>query len=434
MFEKLYRNAGLSFTLSSVPLWIPTGRAVGGTTIINSGTCIRTPEKVLEHWRNELELHDVDLKPYFPQVEQMLDVKPVDDKYIGGIQKVMELGLRNTEMKVKVLHRDETGCDGQSYCTIGCPTDAKRSTHVSYLPQAMKNNAHVFTHYQVQKIIVENGSAVGVVAQLPGFGPEFSINIRAKKVVIAAGAFQTPMLLKQSGLTRDNNQVGEHLTVHPALNLGALFDYKVWQEKFVPQSLGVFGQNHDDYILEGYTLPADSLPPAFHCYGDDLKEVMNNLSGFTNFAAMLKDHTEGRLHLTKWGVLPEYFINPYTQKVLKRAAIDLGQIFFKAGAKYIYAPIRGREKMDKVQFEQHFINDYISAHRYTLSAHHPLGTCRMSGHSRSGALDSECRLRGVKNLFVSDGSSIPGPLGVNPQITIMSNSLRVANIIHGELT
>ena len=31
---------------------IPVGRTVGGTTVINSGTCFRAPAEVLKEWRD----------------------------------------------------------------------------------------------------------------------------------------------------------------------------------------------------------------------------------------------------------------------------------------------------------------------------------------------------------------------------------------------
>lgn len=54
MMSKVYRNKGLSFCLSNAPIWIPTGKCVGGTTTINSGTCMRPPKNVIERWEASL--------------------------------------------------------------------------------------------------------------------------------------------------------------------------------------------------------------------------------------------------------------------------------------------------------------------------------------------------------------------------------------------
>ena len=46
----LYRDAGQVVTVGNTPIILPLGKGVGGTTMINSGTCFRTPEPVLEMW------------------------------------------------------------------------------------------------------------------------------------------------------------------------------------------------------------------------------------------------------------------------------------------------------------------------------------------------------------------------------------------------
>ena len=51
MTTRLYRDAGQLATIGTPPIILPLGRAVGGTTLINSGTCFRTPVRVLEHGR-----------------------------------------------------------------------------------------------------------------------------------------------------------------------------------------------------------------------------------------------------------------------------------------------------------------------------------------------------------------------------------------------
>ena len=50
-----------------------------------------------------------------------------------------------------------------------------------------------------------------------------------------------------------------------------------------------------------------------------------------------------------------------------------------------------------------------------------------------GACDQEGRLFGVEGVVVSDASSLPSNTGVNPQITILANALRMAEaIVTGE--
>jgi choline dehydrogenase-like flavoprotein len=57
---------------------------------------------------------------------------------------------------------------------------------------------------------------------------------------------------------------------------------------------------------------------------------------------------------------------------------------------------------------------------------HALGTARFGNDPETTVLDSQCRFRGIANLFVVDGSFMPTSAGLNPSLTISANALRVA--------
>ncbi|HEX8715092.1 MAG TPA: FAD-dependent oxidoreductase, partial [Solirubrobacteraceae bacterium] len=56
MLARLYRDGGQSTTLGMPPIVLPLGRGIGGTTLVNSGTCFRTPPRVLDRWSREFGL------------------------------------------------------------------------------------------------------------------------------------------------------------------------------------------------------------------------------------------------------------------------------------------------------------------------------------------------------------------------------------------
>ncbi len=105
----------------------------------------------------------------------------------------------------------------------------------------------------------------------------------------------------------------------------------------------------------------------------------------------------------------------------------IAEIFFKAGARKVYLPLQGRETISSMAALSNLENEDVHPSRMIVSAYHPLGTCRMSGSVQHGATSSTGELYGLKNLIVVDGSAIPGPLGVNPQVTIMANAARLAD-------
>ena len=86
MVSLLYRDAGQTATLGTPPIVMPLGQGVGGTTLINSGTCFRTPARVLERWAREEgleELAGAELDPYFRRVERVLNVSRVPASLAG---------------------------------------------------------------------------------------------------------------------------------------------------------------------------------------------------------------------------------------------------------------------------------------------------------------------------------------------------------------
>ena len=62
---------------------------------------------------------------------------------------------------------------------------------------------------------------------------------------------------------------------------------------------------------------------------------------------------------------------------------------------------------------------------------HAVGTVRCADSPENGALDRDCRVWGIGNLHVVDGSCFPASGGVNPSLTIAANALRVADAVAG---
>src|SRR5207245_1437420 len=79
-------HRGLTGALGRPTIPIPLGCCVGGTTTINSGTCYRAPDYVLDEWVGRYGVRGVDepaLRPYFERVEAELGVRPVPDAIYG---------------------------------------------------------------------------------------------------------------------------------------------------------------------------------------------------------------------------------------------------------------------------------------------------------------------------------------------------------------
>jgi choline dehydrogenase-like flavoprotein len=58
---------------------------------------------------------------------------------------------------------------------------------------------------------------------------------------------------------------------------------------------------------------------------------------------------------------------------------------------------------------------------------HHLGTTRMSSGPASGVVDADCRIHGVRNVYVASGSVFPTSGFANPTLTIVALALRLAD-------
>ena len=69
----------------------------------------------------------------------------------------------------------------------------------------------------------------------------------------------------------------------------------------------------------------------------------------------------------------------------------------------------------------------LATHVWPISSFsHAVGTLRMGERPDEAPLEPAGRLRGVDNLFVTDGSAFPASGGVNPSLTIAAGALRIA--------
>jgi choline dehydrogenase-like flavoprotein len=64
---------------------------------------------------------------------------------------------------------------------------------------------------------------------------------------------------------------------------------------------------------------------------------------------------------------------------------------------------------------------------------HHIGTTRMSDSPRSGVVDRNSKVFGVKGLYIAGSSTFPTSGYANPTLTIVAMSMRLANHLKTEL-
>jgi choline dehydrogenase-like flavoprotein len=434
----LYREGGLTVAegLPSIP--VPVGRAVGGTTVINSGTCFRAPDSKLAAWRDQHGIEwATDLAPDYVQAEELLRVEPVDTDRMGRNGQLLMEGADALGVSGGPLSRNAGDCVQCSSCPQGCKLDAKRAMHVTYLPRAVAAGARVRANVEAKRILFEGRRATGVsclVSDPPVGAPADghpgrrarSYEVRAGTVVVAGGAFGTPELLLRSGFASPSGRLGHNLHIHPACWVGARFEEEVRGWEGVMQSYCV-----DEWEDRGVLLEATFTPLAFGAQwlpgtGPEHQERMLAFDHVASTGVHLSDRSSGRVGLTANGTpRVTYRLHRDEARELVFGIARAAELLFAAGATEVYPQIGGVPLLRPGE-ESRLEQSPPSPGALRLEAFHPMGTATMAADPKLGVTDPDGAVHGAEALYVADASLFPTSIGVNPMMTVIAMASRVA--------
>ncbi|MAE70806.1 MAG: GMC oxidoreductase [Gemmatimonadetes bacterium] len=426
----LWRDGGLNFTIGNTAMMVPAGKLVGGTTAINSGTCLRTPESVLQEWRGEHGFPEA-FSPdrfgrYLDAVEKELDVAPADRRYLGAIAEIVGKGADALGKAHGPLPRNAPGCDGQGVCSIGCPTGAKRSTDISYVPRALRAGAHLFTGMAVTRLLRRGRRVVAVEARgRDAGGAPRVLRVRADAIVLACGTLLTPLLLRANGIRLP--AIGRNLSLHPALGMFARIegDARAWDA--IPQGYGVHDFVDPRIRFEGFYAPPPLSAPAYPLQGADFTRWMDEQHRVVQYGFMVRDRNVGRVIRGPAGrPLIRYDMTPEVLDLFRRGAAGLAELLLLGGAREVLTGVSPAIEVRDIDQARMIAELPLRPSDFTALAFHPLGTCRMGASPKNAVVDFDHRVFGTDNLYVADGSVVPTSLGVNPQVTIMAMAHRAA--------
>jgi choline dehydrogenase-like flavoprotein len=432
MTALLYRDAGQSATVGTPTIMLPTGRAVGGTTLVNSGTCFRAPPAIQETWASELGLDALasgSLDDHYARVEQTIGVQRVTPELAGANARIAKRGADALGWSGHYLDRNARGCVGSGVCAFGCPTGAKQHAGEAYMNAAHAAGATTYTCARVRKVVLDaQRRARGVVATTRGGG---RLTVDAPHVVLAAGTLHTPALLAASGIA--SPWLGRNLSIHPATAAWAIMDEQVDMARGVPQSYGVDEFASEGIMLEGIAGPPDYLAMAVPFSGPAHRELMLDYRHVAQFGLMLRDTSRGHIPvgaLARRGgrgrPLVRYDLNAHDTATAQRGITHLAELLFAAGARKVILPISAVPQLDAGDLTP-LTRHTVRAGELKMMAFHPLGTARMAARPEDGVLDPDGTPHGTTNLHVCDGAAVPTALGVNPQLTIMALATRLAD-------
>ena len=341
MIRRLYRAGGAQTTIGSPAISFSEGRCVGGSTTVNGGMCWRTPEAVLRRWATE---HDVaaigpeQMAPYFRRVERFVAASGQDPESIGADQRLLREGGERLGWAVLPNIRNQVHCGGCNNCILGCPTDAKRSTLVSYIPRALGFGARLYADCRVEQVVMQGKRAVGVRGRVTAAGGHAGapFTVRARRVVLAAGAIQTPAILLRSAVRAPSGQIGRNLTLHPNAAVAALFDAPVNGWQGVHQAYQVRQFQDEGLIMAAVNLPPGLLAMAVRRYGAGLGAVMRQYNHIVTAGVLVEDTGAGQVRLLP-NKEPAAFYNLAEQdaRTLLRGTALLAEALFAAGARRV---------------------------------------------------------------------------------------------------
>ncbi len=471
-FDRLYLDHGTTSAVDTA-VAILAGSCVGGGTVVNWTTCIAPPPGLREEWAREHGLDgfnrgvvDADIAT----LESELGVtaaNPVGPKDAAILRGGAAAGIGDAA----VIDRN-ADCGACGSCGFGCRRGTKASGLRVHLARAHSSGARIVADAAVERVIIEGGRAVGVTATVrpaaiggtggagatgaaPGgaidaapaghasaaAGTGFRVVVRARQVVVAAGALRTPAVLERSGI--GHPALGRNLRLHPVPVLGARFPEPVEMWRGVMQGARILveprpGDDHARYTIESAPGHPGLLALAFPWEGSDaFASLMDRGRFFAPLLAVCRDLDGGRVSLTRTGrVRIDYRVSPRDAVTMRAALATMARVARGAGAAELVAlgtparwldlsgvgPAGGEAGIAPGGSEPAFAAYLADLARWDpapgrgmVFSAHQMGTVRAGADAASHPCDPDGRVRAagtdrggvVAGLYVADASLFP---------------------------
>jgi choline dehydrogenase-like flavoprotein len=376
--EKVKRT-GAFFNARLIQLIFPTMKVIpaqggmvlvrgigqGGSTTLSAGNAVRMD--------GDLKSIGINLDAEFEEISQEIPVTTKHRKTWHEPTKqayaiCQDMGLKPL-ITSKMIYPER--CVGCGKCVLGCPHGAKWDSR-RYLNQALQKGARLISNTRVQKVCIQDGRAVGVIA-VRGWRRQF---YPADLVILAAGGLGSPGILQDSGI-----QCEDRLFVDPVLCVAAHIEGSR-QNAEIPMPFIV---QKEHYIISPYF---DFLSFFFN------RNWRYPAGGIYSLMIKLAD--------TNSGSIDEQRVNKRLSNLdvqrLQEGVETCQQIFHRLGKKD----------------EEVFLG--------TLNAGHPGGMLPLTAHEASSFHHD----RLPANLFISDATLFPLSLGNPPILTIVAMAKRVS--------
>jgi len=438
---------------------VVAGNCVGGSSVVYFAGALRTPSFVFNRrdtaghriWPKSMSRSALD--PWYDLVEHTLPVAQQswdDVPFAGGVWAAACHNAGHTCNPVPVAV-DLAKCTNCNWMLNGCRFGAKRSMLLNYLPAARAHGADIRALHEVQTIGPATTSGYRYQVTYTNVdGSDYRVTtgggvIEAKVVVLAAGAMATPAILQRSAplLGKVPTAAGRYFSPNGDRVSMALLDEKklhhvlglqrkpgVAYEAFpIGKPIGSMTYDFLDhrrsagsrYGLQQIYFPTiTNILPESHAHGEWFgpakKHLTDQWRSWLTVLAMVEDGNEG------------VFGTPPPTGAFTRidAAAGLSSLSYRPTRATRKAWAESDASIRKI-IEKDGVGKHLgwTATPNTLTAH-PLSSCRIGDHAATSACTPDHQLRGHDGLFVTDGSSVPTSLCVNPSLTIAALAERAS--------
>lgn len=443
MAGALYEDGG-AFLTADGTMTLAFGRALGGSTVVYTGTSLVVPPRVVAAW-GVPGLDHADLARRSAKFAAQNNVHLLSPELINDNNRLFVEGCRQAGYRAEQFPLNVRGCRGSSLCNLGCPNAAKMGTARVQLPAAERAGVHVVTRAEVRRIgdrelnVVVRDRQAGEKGQVSEWEPGAYL-VRARVVVVAGGSVGSSALLLRSGFGLRLPALGAGFTCHPAHILVGEHERPITNDVGHPKSYYVDRAADEGYVLETCMYFPFTTAKNLTGFGPAHSALMGAFPRLQMILVLACDKAvpENRVTVDRDGkAVVRYAFTPRTIEAMVRATRASARIFFGAGALRVHAPSadpplierRDAARVDELISARHFLAGKVS-----VSAAHLMGGCAMgaAGDRAGSVTDVWGRVHGVPWLRVADSSLFPDSLEINPYLTIMALADRVAEGIRTE--
>jgi choline dehydrogenase-like flavoprotein len=440
-YRSLYWRGG-NVATSDGNVSVLAGATLGGGTTVNWSNAVRTPDWVREEWEREAGLAGLAGREFDEHLDAVSERISVTDQLSdeNGPNARLREAAQALGMSWRRARRNARA-DSYDVATAGHMgwgdrSGSKQGTVQTYLRDAVTACARVVTRARVERVLVEGGRAVGVTATVTRpDGSTVPLTVRSPRVVLAAGALETPAVLLRSGI--GGPAAGRNLRLHPCVVLPGSYAEPQRPFEGAPHTVIVdeylSPEHPHGFLVEGihFGLGISAAATPWSS-GREHKEIMSEMTRTATFIGLLRERSGGQVTLDADGEaqITHALTDPRDEAMHALALGVIARLHEAAGAQRILDLSSGRYSWERGEDLEAFIARMRLLRggrggRLLFSAHQ-MGSARMGSDPQTSVARPSGELHDTRGVWIGDSSAFPSASGANPMLTIMALARRTA--------